>query len=67
MQGFQFRLNWEKEESDASPFPTKGAVEEAVSVEVHDGAMNVPSELLELGLRATIDQTECTGRKREAM
>ena len=64
---FRFRLNWEKEESDASPFPTISAVVEAVSAEVHGGAMNVPSELVELGLQATIDQTEHIGRKREAM
>ena len=42
MHGFRFRLNWEKEESDASPFHPKNAVEEAVSEKVHGGAMNVP-------------------------
>jgi len=31
-------LNWEKEESDASPFQTINAVEEAVSEKVHGGA-----------------------------
>ena len=60
-------MNEEKEESDASPFPSISAVGEAVSAEVHDGAMNVLLELVELGLQATIDQTERTGRKREAM
>ena len=39
MHGFRFRLNWEKEESDASPFQTINAVEEAVSEKVHGGAM----------------------------
>ena len=38
MHGFQFRLNWEKEESDASPFHPINAVEEAVSEKVHGGA-----------------------------
>ena len=66
VHGFRFRKHWEREESDVSPFPTINAVGEAVSAEVHDDAMNVPSELVELGLRATIDQTEYTGRKREA-
>ena len=66
MHGFRFRKNREREESDASPFQTINAVEEAVSEKVHGGAMNVPLELAELGLRATIDQTERTGRKREA-
>jgi len=47
-------LNREKEESDASPFQTINAVEEAVSEKVHGGAMNVPSELAEQGLWATI-------------
>jgi len=47
-------LNWEKEESDASPFQTINAVEEAVSQKVHGDAMNAPSELAELGLWATI-------------
>jgi len=42
VHGFQFRLNWEKEESDASPFPTKGAVGEAVSAEVHDARHERP-------------------------
>ena len=60
MHGFRFRLNWEKEESDASPFHPKNAVEEAVSEKVHGGAMNVPSELAEQGLRATIHSA--TGR-----
>ena len=53
-------------QSDVSPFQTINAVEEAVSEKVHGGAMNVPSELEKLGLRATIDQNERTGRKREA-
>jgi len=39
VHGFRFRLNWEKEESDASPFQTINAVEEAVSEKVHGGAM----------------------------
>ena len=42
VHGFRFRLNWEKEESDASPFHPINAVEEAVSEKVHGGAMNVP-------------------------
>jgi len=55
-----------REESDASPFPAINTVGEVVSAEVHGGAMNGPSELAELGLRAAIDQTECTRRKRTA-
>jgi len=53
-------LNWEKEESDASPFQPINVVEEAVSEKVHGDAMDVPSELVELGLRATI--RSATGR-----
>jgi len=53
-------LNWQKEESDASPFQTINAVEEVVSEKVHDDAMNAPSELAELGLQATI--RSATGR-----
>ena len=60
MHGFRFRTHWEKEESDASPFQPINAVEEAVSEKVHGGAMNAPSELAELGLRATI--RSATGR-----
>ena len=41
-------MNWEKEESDASPFQPINAVEEAVFEKVHGDAMNVPSELAEL-------------------
>jgi len=53
-------LNLEKEESDASPFQTINAVQEAVFEKVHGGAMNVPTELAEQGLRAMIRST--TGR-----
>ena len=60
VHGFRFRLNQEKEESDASPFQTINAVEEAVSEKVHGDAMNVLSELAELGLWATI--RSATGR-----
>ena len=67
MHSFRFRKHREREESDASPFSTISAVGEAVSTEVHGDAKNDPPELAELGLRATIDQTESTGRKREAM
>ena len=66
MHGFRFRKHWEREESDASPFLAINTVGEVVSAEVHGGTMNGPSELVELGLRATIDQTECTRRKRTA-
>ena len=66
VHGFLFRKYWEREESDVSPFPAINTVGEVVSAEVHGGAMNGPSELAELGLRATIDQTECTGTKRAA-
>ena len=54
MHDFRFRLNWEKEESDASPFHPINAVEKAVSEKVHGGAMNVPAELAKQGLRTTI-------------
>ena len=67
VHSFRFRKHREREESDASPFSTISAVGEAVSTEVHGDAKNDPPELAELGLRATIDQTESTGRKREAM
>ena len=60
MHGFRFRTHWEKEESNASPIHPINAVEEAVSEKVHGGAMNVPSELAELGLWATI--RSATGR-----
>jgi len=60
VHGFRFRTHWEKEESNASPIHPINAVEEAVSEKVHGGAMNVPSELAELGLWATI--RSATGR-----
>ena len=64
MHGFRFRLNWEKEESDASPFHPKNAVEEAVSEKVHGGAMPESLELAAMTKERIVSQRKWTRMKR---
>ena len=54
-----------REESDASPFPTISAVGEAVSAEVHGGAMNDPPELAGRTPEATVSHGKKPGRESE--
>ena len=64
MHGFRFRLNWEKEESDASPFHPINAVEEAVSEKVHDGAIPESLELAAMTKERIVSQRKRTRTKR---
>ena len=64
MHGFRFRLNWEKEESDASPFHPKNAVEEAVSEKVHGGAMPESPELAATTKERIVSQRKRSRTKR---
>jgi len=54
-----------REENDASPFPTISAVGEAVSAEVHGGAMNDPPELAGRTPEATVSHGKKPGRESE--
>ena len=61
---FWFCLNWEKEESDASPFQTINAVEEAVSEKVHGGAMPESPELAATTKERIVSQRKRSRTKR---
>ncbi len=65
MHGFRFRLNWEKEESDASPFHPINAVKEAVSEKVHGGAIPESMELAAMTKERIVSQRQWTRTKRE--